>query len=166
MLAAGYGHLKPGVHQSADLWLLLPTLVLTALHADLHQTLAFPLSKYCLSAASADLCDHTLLCGLEACGANLSWCCQPSAPRSKNSTQKEPSSSISQRSMMICIKLLLFRCQHIAFPPASGDLCDHSLRCGLAAGGANFSSCCQPSAQDPKITPKKNPAPADHSVPC
>ena len=57
MLAAGYVHLKPGVHQSADLWLLLATLLLTACYADLHQNgdLWLLLASFVITACYTDL---------------------------------------------------------------------------------------------------------------
>ncbi len=88
VLTACYVHLKLGVHQRADLWLVLATLVLTAFYTDVHQNLTLRLSKYCFSAASGDLCDHSLLVGLEVGGANFRCCWQPATPRSKNNTPK------------------------------------------------------------------------------
>ena len=61
MLAAGYGHLKPGVHQSADLWLVLATFVLTACYSDLkpgvRQNTDFRLllATFVITACYADL---------------------------------------------------------------------------------------------------------------
>ncbi len=60
MITACYGHSKPGVHQSADLWLVLATFVLTACYADLkpgvrqNTDLRLLLATFVITACYAD----------------------------------------------------------------------------------------------------------------
>ena len=61
MLTACYVDLKPGVHQSADLWLVLATFVLTTCYADLkpgvhqHTDFRLLLATFVITACYADL---------------------------------------------------------------------------------------------------------------
>ena len=61
VLAACYGDLKPGVHQSVDLWLVLATFVLTACYADLkpgvrkNTDFRLLLATFVITACYADL---------------------------------------------------------------------------------------------------------------